>query len=376
MPRTVVMAESSDIFHDYRVQKEAASLAAAGYDVVVYGFRATMSDPGDARFPFRVRTLPIVSRRFRKLRNLSIMASVAWINLLLLFLNRDFYHAHNTMFLPGMHLSARLHRSVFVYDAHEVQWEHGGAQARLEEMYIHKADGLINVSPGRVRVCSERFGIPQERFTIISNYPVVDPEHEAPAHPVGDPIRMIFSGGFDLGSNRLDLLLEAMARVEGVELNLMAFGYRDGREVMERLIARFGLEERVRFLPLVRPDEVMANVARFDVAVNLLTNPQNHVSIRYCSTNKMYEYLAAGMPVFCSDLDAFLEEMVQPGAAVAVDAESVDDIERGLRRLVEDRDQLPAMRATALRLAHERFNWSTQERNLLDLYAGLDRSAS
>jgi len=376
MPRTVVMAESSDIYHDYRVQKEAASLAAAGYDVVVHGFRSTVADPGDERFPFRIRTLPIVSRRFRALRNLSIMAAVAWINLRLLFQRRDFYHAHNTMFLPGMHLAARLHRGAFIYDAHEVQWEHGGVQTRLEEMYIHRADGLINVSPGRVRVCSERFGIPEDRFTIISNYPVVDPGHAAPEHDVGDPIRLIFSGGFDLGSNRLDLLLRAMARVEGVELNLMAFGYRDGREVMERLIDELGLSDRVRFLPLVRPDEVMANVARFDVAVNLLTNPQNHVSIRYCSTNKMYEYLAAGMPVFCSDLDAFVEEFVEPGAALAVNAEDVEDIVRGLRRLVASRDDLPAMRSVALRLARDRFNWATQERNLLDLYRGLARSDS
>lgn len=371
MNKTVVMAESSDIFHDYRVQKEAASLAEAGYDVIVYGFRATREDPGDDRFPFRIRTLPIVSRRRRKLRNLSIMLNVALINLALLFHHQAFYHAHNTMFLPGMHLGARLHGGRFVYDAHEVQWEHGGAQQRLEEMYIHKADGLINVSEGRVRVCSERFGIPEDAFTIISNYPIVEPDRTPAAHPVGDPIQMVFSGGFDLHSNRLDLLIEAMARVPGVDLNLMAFGYRDGNEVMNRLIAEHGLADRVRFLPLVRPDEVMDHCARHDVAVNLLTNPDDHVSIRYCSTNKMYEYLAAGMPVLCSDLDAFVTEMVEPGAAVAVDATNVDDVERGLRDIVARRDELPAMRDTALALARDRYNWATQGANLVELYESL-----
>ena len=33
------MAESSDIFHDYRVQKEAYSLATNGYPVTVFNFR-------------------------------------------------------------------------------------------------------------------------------------------------------------------------------------------------------------------------------------------------------------------------------------------------------------------------------------------------
>jgi glycosyltransferase involved in cell wall biosynthesis len=238
-------------------------------------------------------------------------------------------------------------------------------------MYIHKADGLINVSPGRVKVCSERFGIPEDQFTIISNYPLVDPDDEPVAHPTGDPIQMIFSGGYDLSSNRLDVLLEAMARVEGVDLNLMAFGYRDGHEVMCKLIEKYNLSSRVRFLPLVRPDEVMSNVAKYDLAVNLLTNPQDHVSIRYCSTNKMYEYLAAGMPVLCSDLDSFVEELGEPGAAFVVKAENVDDMERGLREIVASGDRLPAMGEIALRLARETYNWGTQEENLVELYESL-----
>jgi len=371
MSQTVVMAETSDIYHDYRVQKEAGSLAARGYDVIIYGFRGTWSSPGDDRFPFRVRTFPVVSRSFRLLRNLSIMTTVALINLILLFHHRSFYHGHNTMFLPGMHLASRLHGGVFVYDAHEVQWEHGRAQTKLEEMYIHKADGLINVSPGRVRVCSERFGIPEDRFTIISNYPVVDPNDEPVPHLQSDPIQMIFSGGYDLASNRLDVLLEAMSQVEGVDLNLMAFGYRDGNEVMKRLIEQFELSDRVRFLPLVRPDEVMRNVAKYDLAVNLLTNPQNHVSIQYCSTNKMYEYLASGMPVLCSDLDSFVEEIGVPGAAFVVDAGSVDDMVRGLREIVANRHRLPTMGEIALDLAREKYNWETQEQRLVELYESL-----
>jgi len=375
MAKTVLMAESSDIYHDYRVQKEAASLAAAGYDVTIYGFRATLRPPDGRSFPFRVITLPVASRRFRLLRNLSILFNVAAINLLSLFLGYDFYHAHNTMFLAGFHLSARLRGRRFIYDAHEVQWEHGRVQTRLEEMYIHKADGLINVSPGRIRICSERFGIPADRFTLISNYPVVADHgaQAARAEEIGPVVRMVFSGGFDLRSNRLDVLLRGMARVPGTTLDLMAFGYRDGEQAMNALIDELDLGERVRFIPLVAPDEVMKVVSGYDVAVNLLTNPQDHVSIRYCSTNKMYEYLAAGLPVFCSDLEAFIAEFVDHGAAIAVDAGNVDAVAEGLRRLVAERDRLPAMRETALTLSRERYNWSTQAARLVELYAKLGR---
>ncbi|MBC8426623.1 glycosyltransferase family 4 protein [bacterium] len=371
MASKVVMAEATDIYHDYRVQKEAATLVEAGYEVTVYGFRSTLQAPTDVHFPFKLHTLPIFSRQHRTLRTMSMVVNIAIINLIILLTRAQFYHGHNTMFLFGMHLSSRLRGKWFIYDAHEVQWEHGRPSRVLEETYIHHADAIINVSPGRIRVCSERFGIPQEHFTLVSNYPIVDSDVQYPPPESIDTLRLIFSGGFDLLSNRLDLLLPAMVEVPGVDLYLMAFGYRDGGQVMRTLTSKHRLEDRVHWLPLVRPDEVMANVAKYDVAVNLLTNPQNHVSIRYCSTNKMYEYLAAGMAVLSSDIESFVEEFGEPGAALTVNAESVDAITGGLRELTENRDKLVDMRKTALRLSRERFNWATQEANLVDMYRSL-----
>ncbi len=54
-----------------------------------------------------------------------------------------------------------------------------------------------------------------------------------------------------------------------------------------------------------------------------------------------------------------------------MDAEDPADIARGLRAVVAARADLTAMGARALDLARDRFNWATQERNLLRLYAEL-----
>ncbi len=372
MQPRVVMAESSDIAHDYRVQKEASSLARAGWQVDVLGFRAWGRPEFRPPAPFRATTLPIAPRRRRRLRNLTILWNSGVINLRLLFRRADVYHAHNTMFLMGMWLSARLHGGRFVYDAHEVQWEHGRVLAFLERMFIRRADGLINVAPGRARAVAERYGIEPGRITIVANYPVIDAQAApAPRAASSGRLRLVYSGGYDLGSNRLDLLLQAMVRVPDTELHLIAFGYRDSEEHLRLLVDRLGLADRVFFHPLVRPEQVMAAIARQDVAVNMLTNPKNHLSIRHSSVNKMYEYMAAAMPTLCSDLDSFVEEFVETGAAIAVDATDAEDIARGLERVVAERERLPAMSARAWQLAVDRFNWATQEKELLDLYRSL-----
>ncbi len=366
------MAESSDIYHDYRVQKEANSLADDGWRVTVYGFRATRERPAELPGRFALTTLFMAPRSRRRLRDLSIVVNTLLINLRLLFVRAHVYHAHNTMFLVGMWLAARLHGGKFVYDAHEVQWEHGRALATLERLFIRRADAVINVSPGRAEVMADRFGLRRNTITIVSNYPVVDTAQPPRTYhtPTG-PIRLIYSGGYDLGSNRLDLLLRAMTEVSDTELHLVAFGYRDSEAVLKRLAVELDLAERVVFHSLVRPDEVMDTVAGYDVAVNMLTNPQNHLSIRHSSVNKMYEYMAAGMPTLCSDLDSFVAEFVEPGAAWAVDATRAEDIARGLRAVVDARAHLADMSARAQELAHSRFNWATQEAELRDLYGRL-----
>jgi len=371
------MAESSDIFHDYRVQKEAATLAAGGWRVTVYGFRGGRRRPQAPSSAYTVRTLPVASRSNRHLRNLSMVVNIALINLRLLLTKADAYHAHNTMFLGGMWLSARLHRGVFIYDAHEVQWEHGRSLAWLEKTFIRRAHGLINVAPGRARAVAARYGLRESDITIVANYPVVDPGAPVRSYvaPAGT-VRFVYSGGYDLQSNRLDLLLRAMQQVPGIDLHMIAFGYRDSESRLKALAKELGIEARIVFHALVRPDEVMGAVAQYDVAVNMLTNPQDHLSIRHSSVNKMYEYMAAGMPTFCSNLDSFVEEFVVPGAAIAVDATDGDSIADGLRRLLSLRETLPQMSACAHGLARERYNWRSQEQNLLDLYGRLTAHGS
>ncbi len=373
MRGTVVMAESTDIYHDYRVQKEAGSVAKAGFQVRVYGFRNGLRDPRGDGLPFDLRTLPMASRDRRALRNLTIVMNVALINLILIGTRARIYHAHNTLFLVGMWLGARLHRGRLVYDAHEVQWEKGRAMAALERFFVRRADGVINVSPGRARAAAERYGIPVETFTVLPNYPIVPdrPADPAAPEPGSDRLRLVFSGGFDLSNNRLDVLLAAMRDVPQVDLYLMAFGYRDGEQIMRRLIEEYGLAKRVSFLPLVKPHEVMGAIGGYDVAVNLLTNPKNHISIRYPSVNKMYEYLAAGLPILCSDLEGFVEEFAREGAAVAVDAEDAASVAAGLRALLADREALKGMRTKAAELARTRYNWLIQEDRLQSLYRKL-----
>ena len=137
-------------------------------------------------------------------------------------------------------------------------------------------------------------------------------------------------------------------------------GYEDGAA---RALRR-GVGASVHFLPSVPLDELLGYTADADVGVSLLQDTcENH---RLALPNKVFEYVAAGVPVVVSDLPE-------------------------LRRLVEahgigwtppdDPEQLAAALSTAM--ARTRPNgtarlWHSEARRLLDLYElmGRRRSAS
>lgn len=368
---TVIMAERSDIYQDARVQKEATSLANNNYKVEVWGFRGTWKKE-KVKYNFKLVTFPVVSRRFRILRNIHMALNIFIISLVILWKKAEYYHAHNTMFLPAMYLSSRIHKGKFIYDSHEVQWELNRLVEFLEKAFIQRADRVINVSKGRAEAQSERYDVPKNKITVISNYPVTSSntlEFEQNSNDAA--LHCIFSGGFSLKNNRLDNLLLAIKERPKIKFSLLSFGYGKSQDDLKRIIRQFDLNERVTFLPLVQPDRVIETISHYDFAVNLLTNHNNMVTYNFPAINKMYEYMAAGLPVLVSRLRSFIDEFEKQGIGIAVDPDNVDSIKEGLDFFLENRDAIKTMKRKALELSRDRYNWETQEKKLLALYEDL-----
>jgi glycosyltransferase involved in cell wall biosynthesis len=126
-------------------------------------------------------------------------------------------------------------------------------------------------------------------------------------------------------------------------------------------------------LDAVPPDELLRWVAGADVdAIPLQHSTLNHW---LCTPNKLFESLAAGVPVVVSDFPVMrvivLEDPEGPlGAACdPTDPRSIaETIGSILDRPAAERADL---RARCLRAAHERWSWETESVGLLALYDDL-----
>ena len=129
---------------------------------------------------------------------------------------------------------------------------------------------------------------------------------------------------------------------------------------------------------VVPPDDVLAWVAGADVDVMVLQPIElNHI---VSTPNKLFESIAAGVPVVSSDFEArrsiIIGDPDGPLGAVCAPDDPVA-IAAALRSILDlDAAGRADLRRRCLAAAHDRWNWETESSRLVELYASLESDAS
>jgi len=381
LPR-VIMVVNSDFRHDARVWKEALSLSRAGYGVTVFslamagpreqyheGIRLVNPAAGPlARFPYRPSYLRVY---------LQVITA-------LLREKGDVWHGHDLETLPFVYLAARLRGGKVVYDAHEL-WQGydwpgrgGGWNAvrrlvwkgwlHLEGALARRCDLVVTVNESCALAMAGALGIKPP--PVIRN--CADPVGEGgrPAAGLrevlglvrGEPL-VVYSGLLKKGRG-LENLLQAWAGLP-VEAHL-AFVGRGPLESELRdlaLAAGFG---NVHFLPPVKAWELPGFIRGASLGV-VLTGERN-LNSRYSLPNKLFEYLAAGIPALASDLPEIRRLVKEYDAGVLVDPRDHNGIRLALTGLLDDREGRERLRKNAFR-AGENLTWQGEVKRLIDEYS-------
>ena len=297
----------------------------------------------------------------------------------------DIHHAHDLEALPAARAAARRDNGRLVYDSHEIfvgwgalleqpRWLRS-AFARWERQLARSAAALVTVNDEIARVLARSLRPP--RTVVVYNCPPrytprrPDPGLIRAATGIPKAARVVLCHG-NLQANRgLEETAEAMTRPELASAHLVFLGY--GRRVIEGILADARLAGRVHVLDAVPPDELLDWIAGADVDVMAI--PAVDENSRLSSPNKLFESLAAGVPVVTSDLPVrrriVLEDPAGPLGA-ACDPRDPASIAAAIASLVKaPARERNALRARCLKAAHERWNWEAEGAKLVGLYADL-----
>jgi glycosyltransferase involved in cell wall biosynthesis len=289
-------------------------------------------------------------------------------------LRPDVVHAHDAAMLAPGFVGARLTRARLLYDSHELAT---GVPYRtplwarlvwaLERMLIRRCDAVITVSDGIADRLRRLYGL-RERPTVVRNLP--DLPNSGPGglrRRLGlsdEPL--VLHQGAPAPHRGCEELVLAMEHVPDAHLVFLGesgfpvFTDRLARRARERSVAG-----RIHFTANLPLEALLSHTREADVGVSLLEgNCENH---RLALPNKVFEYVAAGVPVVVSDLPELSRLVHEHGLGWTADPGDPSSIAAALREALTHGHQ----RTEALQQAAGTLNWEREKGRLIDVYSRL-----
>ncbi len=372
--------------NDSRVEREAATLVDAGCAVTV------VCHAGPGLPTVENRDGYVVVRVARSAQRLPGLRFASYRRRLLAALRAarpQILHAHDTDALEPVASTARQLGIPFVYDAHELwlarprrgrsglyHWLGTRYYAAIERRFMARAAATMVANPPVAGHLARIYGIPEPRP--VPNYPQLreaGPRSELRSLPGGEAIdsnrrTVLFIGGI-MANRGIEQLVTAMGDLP--ELQLVFLGSGGHQPVVAALAESLGMAQRTHFLAPVPPLEVIGYARSADIGVSVLT--ADNLNNRYSLPNKLFQCMAAGLPVVASDFPqvrAVLDATNGGGAAgILVDTGRPAEIRAALATLRDDPARSRRMGAAGRRAFEERFNWTISAQVLRDIYAGV-----
>jgi glycosyltransferase involved in cell wall biosynthesis len=372
----ITMLLHKSVEFDSRVRREASALAAADHAVTVVEL-APVAPDATRLDGFRRRScLPPAWVRRR-------LPTPVYRALFLVGFIRaarasapDVIHAHDApMLVPGW-LAARLTGARLVYDSHELAtgvayhsrlWL--GLVAAVERLTVPRAAAVLTVSDGIADRLGQRYR-PRRPPVVVRNVSALDPTGRGALRAtlgIGPEQLLILHQGAPAPGRGCEPLVAATARLPGVWLAFVGAPDPGYEPLLRAEIARHGVGDRVRLVPTVALGSLLAHTAEADVGVTLLQDTcENH---RLALPNKLFEYIAAGVPVVASALPEMQRIVAGYGIGWCVPPGDVDALASALAAALGARTDPELTRC--LRVARSELNWERERHRLLAVYEEL-----
>lgn len=293
----------------------------------------------------------------------------------------DLYHGMAYLGIPIALDLAKRHRAAAVYDARDIYMDarnlakmRGPARwliARAERGWARRSGRVVTVNQAYADVMAGRWGV-QPLVVMNCSYRFEPPDpperrfHDALDLPADRRVVLYHGGLFP--ERGIEELLAAIPSVPNATLVLMGYGVLEPQ--FRARAAEPDLVDRVRLLPPVPPAELLSWVASADVvAMPIQPSTLNH---RLTTPNKLFEAMAAGVPVVASDLPGMATIVRETGCGRLVDPADPVAIASAINAILDaPADERAALRRACLEAAHATYTWESQVTGLLDEYSRL-----
>ncbi|MCA1572862.1 MAG: glycosyltransferase family 4 protein [Chloroflexi bacterium] len=346
--------------------KECRTLARVGYEVVLVAPDPPVSEKDGVRFVGHPRPKSRLERVVRVPIRLLRIARAE---------HADLYHFHDPDLLPVGVILALWTRRPVIYDSHEDVPRQlldrvwipprlrplAAAAARwIERAAVQFLAGVVSAEPGGLT----RF--PSSKAVLVQNYPLLEEFPPSPV-PYRDRENVVVYVGDITKARGADVMVQAMGHIPpDVDARLVIAGKCQVPGLLAELEALGGWD-RVEYVGWQSRDEVRRLLHRARIGIVVMQPTAQYRE----STQpvKLFEYMAAGLPIVASDFPVW-RPLLGP-AGLLVDGTAPEEVASAILRILRDPSAAEAMGKCGQQAVHGTWNWSSQEAELVRLYQRL-----
>jgi hypothetical protein len=222
-------------------------------------------------------------------------------------------------------------------------------------------DAIVPATPE----IAKRF--PAEKTVVVQNFPLLE-ELVAPEPVPYDsrPPHFAYVGGITRARGAVEMV-ETIGRVSSSEAKLLLTGAFSPKNLQPEIEALPGWK-KVDFLGWADRKQVANLLGNVRAGLVLFHPGPNHCSAQ---PNKMFEYMAAGLPVIASDFSLWREIVDGSGCGLLVDPMDPEAIAEAMQWILEHPAESEAMGRRGRQAVKERYNWEQEAKKLIRLYRRL-----
>lgn len=210
-----------------------------------------------------------------------------------------------------------------------------GKILKRETKILINVDGLIVTSNSLKHTMQKYLGI-SRTATIIPNG-VTIPEKPSIHFFKKQHSRSLIYTGQLYPWKGVDVLIKALREIPDAMLTIVGgLSYEKDIYRLKRLVKKITIEDRVQFIGFIPHRDIKKYLEEADIGVIPLAD--NVTSRYFTSPLKMFEYMAAGLPIIASDLPTIREVLIDHENAVLVKPGDPKDLAHGIRELLDNRE--------------------------------------
>jgi len=356
--------------------RECKTLADSGYEVYLVATHRKEETVGGVH----IIPLPLKRGRFYRFLVKDFIAFEKAINL-----DAKVYHFHDPELIFVGILLKIFTKAKVVYDVHEnvstqvlsTNWIPIFARKSIgflikvvEYLSIGLFDGIVVA--GKDIKMQEHFKKFLDKIILLRNLPVIKLPDSISIFLIKKDskiITFIYSGGLTMDRGILEIV-KAAESLKSNNFKLVLLGSFNSLTFKNRILSEIKFSNKIEYVPTVPYKEMFKFLVRSHVGLICFRPTLNNLGALSGRSNKIYEYLDAGLAVIGSDFPLWRKFILENKIGVVVNPLEIDDIAKAMKFFIEHPEKLKRTEKNAKKLS-SKYSWESESKKLLNLYKEL-----